>query len=167
MHPTQPIEILDAVAIRQKVNRMAYQVYENNYGEAELLICGIAERGFLLAEKIHKTLLEIADFKLQLAKVSVDKNSPNSEGVHINPPFVGMENKVVILCDDVLYSGRTLAYASVPILNAGVKKLQCLVLIHRNHLHFPIQPTYIGMQLATTLQENVEVDFANEKVTLV
>lgn len=167
MQFTEPTLILDAEQITQKINRLAYQIYENNFDEQEILICGIAERGYLLAEKIYDKLKEISTFKLELSKVLVDKENLSADAVSLSPQINALENKAVILCDDVLYTGKTLAYAAIPFLTANAKKLQCLVLIHRNHLHFPIQPTYIGMELATTLQEHVSVNFgAQESVYL-
>jgi pyrimidine operon attenuation protein / uracil phosphoribosyltransferase len=159
--PTEPLLILNASQMKQKLNRLAYQVYENNFEEKELLICGLAERGYLLAEQLHHILKGITPFPVSLHKVVVDKENPTSGSVSIQPE-AKLKGKSVILCDDVLYTGRTLAYAALPFLNGNVKKLQCLVLIHRNHLTFPVQPTYIGMSLATTLQEHVNVKFGEQ-----
>src|SRR5688500_859643 len=157
---TQPLtQILDGAQISQKINRLAYQVYENNFDEQKLLVCGISERGFQLAQLLYNVLGRIAVFELELAKVVLDKNNLSPENIKLDPAIQNIKNKAVILCDDVLYTGKTMAYAALPFLQAEVKKLQCLVLINRNHLHFPVQPTYIGMELATTLQEHVNVRF--------
>jgi pyrimidine operon attenuation protein/uracil phosphoribosyltransferase len=163
----EPILILDKEDISQKLNRLAYQVYEQNYGEESVLVCGIQGRGYILAARLAKTLESISPIKVMLAKVIVDKENPNRENIHLEPEIENIGSRSVILCDDVLYTGKTLAYAAMPFLEANVKKLQCLVLIHRNHLTFPIQPRFIGLSLATTLQERVEVDFEKEKVWLV
>lgn len=157
----EPLLILDAGQIEQKLNRLAYQVYENNFEEKALLICGLAERGYRLAEQLHSRLTEIASIPVSLHKVILDKDNLTGSPVTIEPE-VKLKGKSVILCDDVLYTGRTLAYAAMPFLEGNVKKLQCLVLIHRNHLTFPVQPTYIGMSLATTLQEHVNVKFGEQ-----
>jgi pyrimidine operon attenuation protein / uracil phosphoribosyltransferase len=158
---SEPLLILDAGQMRQKLNRLAYQVYENNFDEKELLICGLAERGYQLAEELYAILKKIVPFPISLHKVVLDKEKPDSSAVSLEPDDK-VKGKSVILCDDVLYTGRTLAYAALPFLKGNVKKLQCLVLIHRNHLTFPVQPTYIGMSLATTLQEHVNVKFGEQ-----
>ena len=151
------ILILNGAQIEQKINRLAFQIYENNFDEKHVVVCGIAERGFLLARKIYEKLQAIADFEVQLCEVKLDKDNLHASEIKINPSPGDLKDKSVILCDDVLYTGKTLAYASMPFLEGGAKKLQCLVLIQRNHLTFPVQPTYIGMNLATTLQEHVSV----------
>jgi pyrimidine operon attenuation protein/uracil phosphoribosyltransferase len=158
---SEPLLILDAAQMQQKLNRLAYQVFENNFEEKELLICGLAERGYQLAGQLHKILKKITPFPVSLHKVILDKENLTAGAVSIEPE-TKLKSKSVILCDDVLYTGRTLAYAALPFLNGNVKKLQCLVLIHRNHLTFPVQPTYIGMSLATTLQEHVNVKFGEQ-----
>ena len=63
----------------------------------------------------------------------------------------------IVIVDDVLNSGRTLAYAMNPFLNAEIKKIEVAVLVNRSHPSFPIMPTYTGLELATTLSEHVEV----------
>ena len=157
MAAKENILILNKEQIEQKVNRMAYQIYEQNFEEQYVVVCGIMDRGYLLARKIYDKLKEIADFELELCAVHVDKNNLHSKDIKIDPNPANLDKKSVILCDDVLYTGKTLAYAAIPFLENGAKKLQCLVLIQRHHLNFPVQPTYIGMNLATTIQEHVTV----------
>jgi pyrimidine operon attenuation protein / uracil phosphoribosyltransferase len=155
----ESIVILDQTQIEQKINRLAYQIYEQNFEEKHIVVCGIPERGYLLAKKIHSKLSEIADFEVELCTLKFDKRNLQA-GIEITPNPADLQNKSVILCDDVLYTGKTLAYAAIPFLSAGAKKVQCLVLIQRNHLNFPVQPTYVGLSLATTLQEHVSVQLA-------
>ena len=167
MQAQEPVVILDGKQIEQKINRLAYQIYENHFDQKELVVCGIAERGFQLAQKIYAKLGEIASFQLELASITLDKDNPTAMQPQLNPLPERIADKTVILCDDVLYTGKTLAYAAIPFLQAGVKELQCLVLIQRNHLNFPIQPAYIGMSLATTIQDHVTVNFnGDESVSL-
>jgi pyrimidine operon attenuation protein/uracil phosphoribosyltransferase len=162
MAANENILILDREQIEQKVNRMAYQIYEQNFDEKHIVVCGIVERGFLLARKIYDKLKEITDFELELCAVHVDKNNLKAKNITIDPNPGDLSQKSVILCDDVLYTGKTLAYAAIPFLEGGAKKLQCLVLIQRHHLNFPVQPTYIGMNLATTIQEHVTVNLLDD-----
>ena len=163
--PNEAVLILDSQDIENRLTRLAYQIYEENFGETEIFICGIDGRGYILAEKISKKLAEISHLKISLSRISIDKGNPKGKEVKMTPA-ADISNKVVVLCDDVLYTGRTMAYATIPLLEAGAKKLQCLTLIDRNHLAFPVQPAFTGLSLATTLQERVEVDFESGKVWL-
>jgi pyrimidine operon attenuation protein/uracil phosphoribosyltransferase len=149
--------ILNAAEIQQKLDRLAYQIWEQNFDEKQMVICGISERGFQLAKVVHDRLRQITPFQLELVNILLEKHNLPESPIRLEPVIEKPEEKTVIICDDVLYTGRTLAYASIPFLNAGVKKLECLVLISRNHLKFPVYPAYIGMSLATTLQEHVRV----------
>ena len=163
MNP-QAILILNQAQIEQKINRLAWQIYEQNFDAEHLLICGIMERGFALAQKIAVVVEEISGIPTQTSKVVMDKVHPKTNEITLEPAINNPENKCVILCDDVLYTGKTLAYAAIPFLEANVKKLQCLVLIQRNYLSFPIQPNFVGLPIATTLQEHIEVDFNKNEV---
>ena len=101
-------KILDAVQINQKLNRMAYQVYENNFKEKELLIVGIEGNGYKVAEKIAAILNSISTIKTKLGKIKIDKENPWSFEPKIDFTEKDFENKSVILVDDVLNSGKTL-----------------------------------------------------------
>ena len=162
----EAVLILDSEDIDNRLTRLAYQVYEQNFGEKEIAICGIQGKGFILAEKIAEKLSKISPLKVSLSKVIINKDAPKSSEIKLEPAIADMQMKSVVLCDDVLYTGKTMAYAAIPFLEANVKMLQCLVLIHRNHLTFPVQPRFTGLSLATTLQERVEVDFDSGKVWL-
>ncbi len=162
----EAILILDTQDIENRLVRLAFQIYEENFEETEINICGIQGRGFILAEKIAKQLEKISPLKVNLTAIEIDKLHPNSKSVTLNPPLMNLSNQVVVLCDDVLYTGKTMAHATVPFLEAGVRKIQCLTLIDRNHLAFPVQPIFTGLSLSTTLQERVEVDFELGKVWL-
>ncbi len=163
MDSQEPTLILTKQEIEQKINRLAYQVYEYNFEEKELVICGIWSRGYTLAERIYAKLKEISPLKLQLIKIQYDKTNKRDSVIKVEPALHNLEEKAVIMCDDVLYTGKSMAYAAVPFLNAGVRKLQCLVLIHRNHPTYPILPTFVGLSLATTLQEHVSVNLSGEE----
>ncbi len=151
-----PVEILNADAIERKIERMAYEILEHNHDAQGLMICGVRERGWQLAEMVASALQSIAPMPVHLLSIRLDKKYLTNGQVKFNPD-IKLGGQVVILCDDVMYSGQTLTYASIPILQAGVKKLECLVLISRNYASFPIRANYVGLALATTLQEHVRV----------
>lgn len=148
--------VLNTVQIQQKIKRMAYEVYENNAKEKLLILAGIEGQGHAFAKILAKEIKAIADIEVNVFKVSVDKLAETQSEVAIDAtaPF---KKKVVILVDDVLNSGRTLAYAMKPFLEGGVKKMEVAVLVNRSNTLFPIMPTYTGYELSTTLKDHVEV----------
>ena len=155
-------KILDSVQINQKLNRMAYQVYENNFKEKELLIVGIEGNGYKVAEKIVVILNSISSIKTKLGKIKMDKENPWSFEPKIDFTEKDFENKSVILVDDVLNSGKTLIYAVKLFLNKPVKQLNTLVLVDRSHTRFPVKADFVGLSLSTTLQERIDTDFSKK-----
>ena len=93
--------------------------------------------------------------------MTLDKNKPKD--VVLSKTF-DFNKKVVILVDDVANSGKTLLYALKPFLDYHPKKIQVLVLVERSHKSFPVRPDYIGLSIATTLQEHIFVEVDGDKV---
>jgi len=163
-------KILDSVQINQKLNRMAYQVYENNFKEKELLIVGIDGNGYKVAERIASIISKISPIKTKLGKIKLDKENPWLTDPVIDFTEKDYNNKSVILVDDVLNSGKTLIYAVKLFLNKPVKQLNTLVLVDRSHTRFPVKADFVGLSLSTTLQERIDTDFTkkgNEAVYLI
>ena len=151
------IQILNPKEIEQKINRLAWEIYENNIEEKEIIIIGLADRGIIIAEKITKYLTEISSLQVLLGEIILNKNNPLKE-IHFTLEESQINNKVVILVDDVLKSGRTLIYAARYLLNTSLKKLSTVVLIDRKHNNYPIKADFSGLSLSTTLQEYVKVE---------
>lgn len=154
--------ILNKNAIQQKINRLAYQLYESNYNEKEITLVGIVLNGYILAEKISKKLNEISNIKVNLGKIIINKKNPVNSKVEfpLNQKYSG---KNIVIIDDVLNSGRTLIYATKHFLDIPLKKIQILVLINRNHKLFPIAPDFTGLSLSTTMQDHIKVDMSKGK----
>lgn len=150
------ILILDKKQIQQKVTRMAYQIWEDNLDETELVIAGIIDCGYTLAERLQKELERISGIKVVLMKISLDKNISHLQAF-TDVPIEDCANKVVVLTDDVLNSGRTLAYGLGVFLNIPLKKLRTAVLVNRSHRIFPVSPDFTGLDLATVIKEHVDV----------
>jgi pyrimidine operon attenuation protein/uracil phosphoribosyltransferase len=91
----------------------------------------------------------------------LDKKEPKEVTVSRAMDFTG---KVIIVVDDVANSGRTLLYAMKPFLDFLPKKIQALVLVARSHNSFPVHPDYVGLSIATTLQEHIYVEVGKGKV---
>lgn len=150
------IPILDHQQIQQKLDRIAYQILEDNFHETELVIAGILPHGNFLAARIKAILDKIAPFNSSLITVQIDKQgSFLSAKTDIDLKIC--TNKVVILVDDVLNSGKTLAYGFGAFMDVPLKKLRTVVLVDRNHKNFPIKTDYSGIALSTVLKEHIEV----------
>ena len=156
--------ILNENEIEQKLKRIAFQIFENNTAEKEMVIAGINGQGYILAEQLIKVLEKICSTKLRLVKVEINKRSPASATTTLNCNLEEVKNKVVILVDDVLNTGQTMAYSLLPLLNARVKKLEVAVLVNRDHNQFPVRATYTGYELSTTLQNHIEVQLGQKKM---
>ena len=100
--------ILNARQIQQRIDRISYQVYENNYLEKEVVIAGIEKNGYIIAERIAEKLQSISPIKVKLAKIQINKKDPLSEKVKVNVSEKDLKEMVIIVVDDVLESGRTM-----------------------------------------------------------
>lgn len=152
------ILILNEAQISKKLIRIAYQILEDNFDEKTIILAGIADRGYHIAQRLKKLLEEISpDAKeISLMRVTVAKEKSALEG-STDLPVSTAKGKTVILVDDVLSSGRTLAYGMGVFFDIELKKLRTAVLIDRSHHRFPIFSDFYGLKLSTTLKEHVTV----------
>ena len=156
-------QILDKIQLQQKVNRLAWQIYEQNYSEKEIIVVGIEKRGVELSKRISDVISTISDIKVINSTVKLDKENPFSSDIIFSLDADSIENRVVVLVDDVLNSGKTLIYAAKEFLSVPLKKLSTVVLVNRNHNRYPVKADYEGMSLSTTLQEHINVVFGKEE----
>jgi pyrimidine operon attenuation protein/uracil phosphoribosyltransferase len=148
--------ILNQQQIQQKIDRMAYQILEDNFDEEEIMIAGILPSGDKIARRLKVILDEIAPFKSKLIGIELDKQSTKLKA-KIDFEIEDCYNKVIILVDDVLNSGKALAYGFGVFLDVPLKKLRTAVLVDRNHKKFPMTTDYAGLALSTVLKEHVDV----------
>ena len=156
-------KILDKKQLEQKINRLAWEIYERNYSQKELLIVGIEKRGVETSKRIANAISNISNIKVKRAKILMDKDNPLSSKINISVDHADFENKIVILVDDVLNSGKTLIYAAQQFLSVPLVNLSTLVLVNRNHNQYPIKADYVGLSLSTTLQDHVNVVFGKDE----
>jgi len=150
--------ILDKKEIAHKLKRIAYQIYEANISQEEVIIAGIKANGYIFAEKLKTAVEKIAPIKVTLCKVTMDKKNPiNSITTSLKPE--AYQNKSLLLVDDVLHSGTTLIYAVKHFLEVPLKQFKTAVLVDRNHKKYPIKADYKGISLSTSINENVVVIF--------
>ena len=161
------MQILNQDQILKKVKRLAIEILENNHLEKEIQLIGINNTGMKFAEILQARLQEISAINFPLAHIKINPRNPLDPAVALNMQAENLEDKVVILIDDVANSGRTLFYSCIPIMKVLPKKLETVVLVDRTHKSFPIKVDYVGTSLATTLQEDISVNLISaEEMTV-
>ena len=127
-----------------------------------MIIAGVDDKGYDLAQMIGDQLQKISTIKTTLVRITVDKTAKLQGEVKLDCSPSIFEGKCIVLVDDVLNSGRTLAYCLKPFLNTSVKKIETAVLVNRSHKLFPISADYNGYELSTTLKEHIEVRLSED-----
>jgi pyrimidine operon attenuation protein/uracil phosphoribosyltransferase len=148
--------ILTNKQIIHKIKRMAYQVYESNVNEKEVIIAGIQKNGFLLAKKLKAEVEKISPIKVTLCEVFIDKRKPTNP-IKTSLELSTFKNKSLLLVDDVLSTGTTLIYGVKHFLEVPLKQFKTAVLVDRNHKKYPVKADFKGISLSTSLNENVTV----------
>ena len=156
--------IEDAVAIARQVTRLAHEIVEKNGGAGEVVLIGIRTRGEPLAERLQSLITGHTGHDIQLGALDITFHRddfrerlvvPQIEGTHID---FSLDDKIVVLVDDVLYSGRTIRSAMEALMAFGrPKKIQLAVLVDRGHRELPIKADYVGKNIPTNEGEHVNV----------
>ena len=154
--------VLDKETTKRKLRRMALEVAEQNADETELIIAAINGNGEVVAKKIEEELRDVSALYLRIISIVLDKKDPVKVFIE---PKTDLENKVILIVDDVANTGKTMMYALKPFLGVHTKKIQTLVLVERSHKLFPIQTDYTGLSIATTLQEHILVETDKNEIT--
>ena len=154
--------ILDNQQIAHRIRRIAYEIYESNVNEEQVILAGIIGNGYKLAQMIAAQLENISKLKIVLCEVQIDKKHPR-EQITTSIPVATYQNKSLVLIDDVLHTGTTLIYGVKHFLDVPLTQFKTAVLVDRNHKRYPIKADYKGISLSTSLNENVAVEFAEGK----
>ena len=157
--------VLNHRQIQQKITRMAYEIYERNSTENQVIFAGISGMGKILAELLANKLKEISPLEVESIEVLIDKMSQVQGEITLSEN-IDIENKCLILVDDVLNTGKTLAFALKPFLEIPIKKMELAVLVNRSHKLFPVSPDYTGLELSTTLNEHIAVNLSNQNYSV-
>jgi pyrimidine operon attenuation protein / uracil phosphoribosyltransferase len=154
-------QIMTAEVANKKLRRMALQVVEQNYSETQLILIGIKSSGSVIAEKIGQYLKEVFSGEVLILELSMDKKNPLTISLESD---MDLNNKTIVLIDDVANSGRTMLYALKPLLDQLPKKIQTLALVERTHKSFPVDVDYVGFSISTTLDEHILVEVNDGEV---
>ncbi|MCB9196488.1 MAG: phosphoribosyltransferase [Flavobacteriales bacterium] len=159
--------IINNEKVHQKIERIAYEILENFYEEKEIILIGISSRGYKIAEMVFAKLQQIAKQPVELLSISINKDDVYDENsIKLSKDLNTLNEKAVVVIDDVLNSGITLMYAVRYLLNARIKKMSTAVLVDRMHRNYPIRADFAGLTLSTTLQEHISVEFDELEVSV-
>lgn len=151
------MKILDAEQIRRKTVRLAYEILEHNHTAPRIVMAGINRNGMAFARMLHAELARIAPMPIELTNVRLNPADPLATPVEIDLAPEALRDQVVIVVDDVANTGRTIFYACKPLLTTLPRKVEVAVLVDRTHKTFPVKVDYVGLSLATTLLEHIDV----------
>jgi pyrimidine operon attenuation protein/uracil phosphoribosyltransferase len=154
--------VLDYSDVARAVKRMAHEILERNSGLEDVVLIGLERGGVPIAEALGSALREIEGVDVQIGSVDASFHRDDISTTSILPevtriPFT-VTDKNVVLCDDVLFTGRTVRAALDAVTDFGrPKTIQLAVMVDRGHRELPIRPDYIGKNLPTSRDENVRV----------
>ncbi len=153
------MKILDDRQVRQKIRRLAMEILEHNYEEKEIIFAGLNNNGLGFAKLLLHDLLPVLPPHLEvtLTRIRLNPANPLEYAPEIEMPLEAIQGKNVIIVDDVANTGRTIFYAIRPVMDGLPKKVEVAVLVDRKHKSFPIQADYVGLSLATTLKDDIDV----------
>ncbi len=156
------MQILNHEQVNHKIRRIAYQIAEVYMEHDHIILAGIADGGYVFAQRLQEYLEKIGSFDVMLCRVDINKKQPLEPIKTSIEPSV-YQNKGIVLCDDVLNSGTTLIYAVRHFLNVPLRKFKTAVLVNRNHKKFPVKADFKGISLSTTIEEHIDVDLNEGK----
>ena len=156
--------ILDKERIDHKLRRMAYEIWERNSDEKEITFIGVENGGKAVADNLSKIVKEISPLKVNVLSVMINKKKPLNHALDFETDLTG---RTIILVDDVANSGKTMTYSLQALLAYDLKKIMVAVLVDRQHKSFPIASEIIGLSIATTLQEHIEVEIKGKEIKAV
>ena len=156
--------LLDEIAVERALKRISHEIIERNNGASNLCLVGIKRRGIPLAEKIAKNIEQIEGSKVPVGSIDITfyrddlaKDSLNPV-VHQSEISFDINDKIVVMVDDVLFTGRTARAAMDGIMENGrPSAIQFAVLVDRGHRELPIRGDYVGKNVPTSKSERIAV----------
>src|SRR5437867_7236292 len=158
------VPIMDAEAIRRALQRIAHEIIEGNPQLSKVVLAGIPSRGVEIAQRIAAFIHRIENIDIETGVIDVAMHRddvgtrPELPVVRASKLPLPLEERTVIIVDDVLYTGRTVRAAMDAINSFGrPARLQLAVLVDRGHRELPIRPDYVGKNLPTATREQIQV----------
>lgn len=151
------MEILNEKQIKHRITRLAMEILENNLEETRIILAGINNKGLEFAQLLHEALKKFSDKPIVITNIRLNPADPANNPVEIEMPIESLAGGTIIVTDDVANTGRTMFYACKPLLATLPKRVEVAALVDRRHKLFPIHADYVGLSLATTLREHIEV----------
>ena len=157
-------EVLNHDQIEKKISRIAHQILEKHHKAEQLILIGVKGGGYAFAKKLHARLKSVAPNDFKLIKIIVNKKDPSQDEISLSED-IDLNGKPLILVDDVANTGSTMFYAMKPLLDFKPKSVGIAVLVDRMHKRYPISSDYVGLQLATTMQEHIKVNLKGKEMS--
>ncbi len=154
------MQILDDYQIRQKITRMAIEILENNLEEKEVFLAGINNNGQRLAQLILKELQKLSQQSFVMMNIKVNPAAPLDTPIQCSIEPTTLIAKPIVVIDDVANTGRTTFFAFKALMDIIPQKIEVAVLVDRKHKSFPVKVDYVGLTLATTMQENIKANLS-------
>tara|TARA_B000000557_G_scaffold237181_1_gene213858 strand:+ start:82 stop:585 length:504 start_codon:yes stop_codon:yes gene_type:complete len=155
--------IFDERKIQYCTKRIAYQILESNINNKEIFLVGIADNGSVFAEEIEKILSKITQIKITTLKLEVDKKRPGNK-ISLDFNVKNLENKSVVIVDDVLNTGLVLSHSLKFLLSVHIEQIKTAVLVNREHNKFPVKADFKGISLSTSVNETVKVNLKGKQI---
>src|SRR5690606_29705911 len=152
------MEIISHKQVKQKIKRVAIEILEHNFDQKIIYLVGVNNNGFRFAKLIQREMQEHGRAEVRLINVRLNAADPLADPISLSVDPDTLSDRHIVVVDDVANSGRTLFYAMKPLLGILPGKVEAAVLVDRTHKLFPIKVDYVGMSLATTLKQNIQVD---------
>lgn len=158
--------ILDEKGVKRTLTRVAHEIIEKNKGVEDIVLVGIRRRGYPIAQRISQIIEQIEGVKIKVESVDItlyrdDLSKLDEQPIVKDVELMNVENKKVILVDDVVYTGRTVRAAIEAVMHAGrPEMIQLAVLVDRGHRELPIRADYVGKNIPTSKSEIVSVEVA-------
>ena len=156
--------VLNQEQIRQKTERIAFEILENTFEDKNLFIAGICGNGYVFAERLLAELKKHSSQNITLFEVKINKKSPLTDSINYAVSADDLKGSTVILVDDVINSGITLIHSVSALLTHDLKALKVATLVNRTHRRFPVKADFVGLNVSTTLQDNIMVEFGEKEV---
>lgn len=154
--------VLDHDHIQRKLTRIIHQLHEEYHTEGGIVLVGIAPRGLTLAARLKNGLARSTSLEVELVELRLDKDAPLEGPVKLSVEASTLRDRVVVLVDDVLMSGRTLMHAASFLVQVPLRRLTTVVLVDRRHRTYPIRADIVGLTLSTTVQEHISVELGKK-----